>query len=331
MAMEQQLRDLQDIKQRLEVDLSELKGQHKQLTSDNERLKQEVYAFRSSAHGSGISARMAGLEQLVKEKDDALSRMNDLVQETREAKALLETNITQLRQQIQSYQEQQLSNQQETQKFHDAIRKLQDDLRTAKSKVRSASTLAQEQERLRRDTQTQLDAVKRDLQDLRDQYEKKLRECGELEEAKRVLQHELEDVRHLNEGNEKVISWLHRLIPDDRLTAIIDTAEPQYDETDREQPRPQPNADMNMTSQSTINTSTSDYPLAMRREVRQFFNDLGVSIDADTSLPRFTLEELADKQVVVHETGTGTSSSTSSGNDEGERRVEESMSNLSLV
>ena len=314
--MEQELRDLHEIKQKLETEASELRGQQRVLSADNERLQQEVYAFRSSAHGAGISARLAGLEQLVKEKDDALTRMNDLVQETREAKTLLESTIAQLRQQLQSAQEQQTTQQQDTQKLHDLIRKLQDDLRTAKSKVRSASTLAQEQERLRRDTQSQLDALKRDLQDVREQYERKLKQVGELEESKRTLQHELDDLRHLNEGNEKVISWLHRLIPDDRLTAIIE------------------NPDVTILSDTangatagTVNiqeqghdTSTSDYPLAMRREVRQFFNDLGIQIDPETSLPRFTPEELAEKQTV------------SDGNTEERREgLSESMSNLAIV
>ena len=94
--------------------------------------------------------------------------------------------------------------------------------------------------------------------------------------------------------------------------------------------------DIHLQSQEqSQDTSTSDYPLAMRREVRQFFNELGVQIDPETSLPRFTPEELAEKQPASaggsEESGTSTGTSTTSATDARREGLNESMGNLTIV
>jgi chromosome segregation ATPase len=272
-------------------------------------LKQEVYAFRSSAQGAGISARFAGLEQLVKEKDDALNRMNDLVQETRQAKSLLESNMEVLRNQLASVQSEHANQHNEMQKLHDMIKKLQEDLRTAKSKVRSSSTLAQEKDRLRQEAQSQYDSVKRDLAELRNNYDKKLKEIGELEEAKRSILQELEEARHLNEGNERVIAWLHQQISDDRLNHIIEHGGNEennsFDDKRRATVNEQtgstaaarPAANTESSNEPQSMASSNDLQLAMNREARMVLaNDWELPIEPDTSVPRFTSEELAGKQ-----------------------------------
>lgn len=291
---EQHLNECRDLKGKLENESAELRGQVKTLNTENDRLKQEVYSFKSSAQGAGISARLAGLEQLVREKDEALSRMNDLVQETREAKQLLENQVSQLKSQISSLQDANNSIQSDLMKANEAIKKLQDDLRNAKSKVRSASTLAQEHERLHRESGAHYEAVKKELSVLQEKYEKRIKEIGELEEARKTILVELDDARRLNEGNEKVIAWLHRQISDDRLNYIIEHGDTDTSvaiatekETKKESPR-----------QESSTVESERFPLVERFEARQFFRELGHQIDPDTSLPRFTPEELAEKETI---------------------------------
>lgn len=313
-SLEGHVKDLSTSKTCIESEAAELRGQHRMLREENEHLKQEIYAFKSSAQGAGISARLAGLEQLVREKDEALSRMNDLVQETRQAKGHLDSQIQQLRQQLASQEHVHADLSGDLTKANDVIRKLQDDLRMAKSKVRSASTLAQEQERLRKESTSQYDLLKHDLQQVRDSLEKRLREVGELEEAKRQLLSELEDLRRINEGNEKVITWLHRQIDDDRLQSIINQS---FHEKDDRQPLRNEAAhedeygrmknvhtayaasdshDVRDGLETSREQSSQEFPLAMQREAKTFFAELGIPIGPDTSLPRFTPEELADKR-----------------------------------
>lgn len=304
-AAEQQLRDSSKQKSELDAEASELRGQQKILREENDRLQQEIYLFKSSREGAGISARLAGLEQLVKEKDEAMSRMDRLVEEARSARGHLDTLCQQLRAQIQSLEQASMAQQQEMGKANDAIRRLQDDLRAAKSKVKSAQTLAQEQERLRRETQTQYEATKSDLAALRQQYEDRIKGIGELEEARRQLTLELEEQKRMNEGNEKVIGWLHRQISDEKLTAIIEksfTGNAPLSELVTATPKEQP---------SLATTGSSEYPLANELEARRMLEELrGGPIGPETSLPRFTPEELALKQPTDGRAGGGSGADT---------------------
>ena len=312
--LDTKMRDLEQENKSLQGESAELKGQVKVLNQENDRLKQEIYLFKSSAQGAGISARMQGLEQLIREKDDALQRLNDLLEEVREGRGRIEETLRDAQQQNINTLDRLRQKEEELQKAHDLIKRLQDDIRVAKTKVRASATLAQEQERLRREAMGSNDALRQDIASLRRDYDLRLKEMGELEEAKRRAMQELDEVKKVNEGNERVISWLHRLIPDEKLNSIIASGAYTGDSTFAERVSVQdrgvdsivlqfdgdrPRQDQQQQQESESNTSTStQYPLAMQREVRQMFAEAGMYAGPETSLPRFTPEELMGKQPI---------------------------------
>jgi chromosome segregation ATPase len=170
--LKQQNNQLESLKTNLESKLSFLEDESK-------KIKADLSQARELATSKGYMAQISGLEQAIREKDLAITRLNDLLTASNESKSQLEASNKLLRESFANCDRELLQARAEISKANEIIKRMQDDTKNLKTTNKSHGHLLSQQENIINDIRSQYDLVKRELFDLRDQLDKRSRELGQ--------------------------------------------------------------------------------------------------------------------------------------------------------
>lgn len=123
-------------------------------------------------------------------------------------------------QQQQHNQHYQYSMQHDINKANEIIRKLQDEVKSLRTRSRTAEASARQLEKLLKDAQASAEALRAEVNDLRQQSAERTAALVGVQAERDRLHTELEETKRLVEANEKVIEWLHQQINEDSLNRV---------------------------------------------------------------------------------------------------------------
>ena len=198
--LKQQNNQLESFKTNSESKLSALE-------EESRKIRSELAQARELATSKGYMAQISGLQQALREKDLAITRLNDLLTSANESKSQLESSNKLLRESFANCDRELLQARAEISKANEIIKRMQDETKNLKTTNKSHGHLLSQQENIINDIRSQYDLVKRELSDLRDQLDRRTRELGQKDTEISNLKRTETDLKIRIDGLSTGITW----------------------------------------------------------------------------------------------------------------------------
>jgi DNA repair exonuclease SbcCD ATPase subunit len=163
----------------LEAHKSNLENKLGILEDESHKIKTDLAQARELATSKGYMAQISGLEHAMREKDFAITRLNDLLTSANESKSQLEASNKMIRESLSNCDKELQLAKAEINKANEIIKRMQEEGKNLKTTNKSHGHLLSQQENIINDLRSQYDLNKRELFDLRDQLDKRNRELGQ--------------------------------------------------------------------------------------------------------------------------------------------------------
>lgn len=184
------------------------------LQSDFSTTQKELHEAKEVLASKGYSAQIQGLQTALRDKDAAISRLNDLLQSASETKAQLESSNSLLRDNLRHADKELGTAKAEISKANEIIRKTQEEVKQLKSTSKSHSSLLQQQQGIIEDLRIQYDTLKQESATTREALEKRSQEVGAKEAQLKTLKRAERDLQIRIEGLSAIIRRLNSVIED---------------------------------------------------------------------------------------------------------------------
>ncbi|KAJ3282753.1 hypothetical protein HK104_010735, partial [Borealophlyctis nickersoniae] len=215
--------------QNLETQLSAANKQIESLTRELFSVRQE--AERSGATGrqldrargeleaecASLRERVRDLERKEREREEAARRAEEALRSANEHKAKIEDALDLYKTQNARLEESMKKATEEINKGNDIIRRLQADLKASKSKAKLKNVVTMQQEKLLDERAVAIDALQKEINEIKEALGKKEAECEECKSRIEALEKRIEEGKAIIEDNNHVIEWLHKQLNEEAL------------------------------------------------------------------------------------------------------------------
>lgn len=157
-----------------------------------------------------MKTRLAVLEQEIKDKEEVMRKTSDHLGTEQNVLRKLEEELEQRKREVAKQNAARKKMAAEVEKGNDIIKKLQTDIRNIDTKLKLRTQITNEQEKLLKEKQGELEDLKRDLEKLKTAFSQKDEENRKLNESLESTLQKLEESRQVLKKNEEVINWLNK-------------------------------------------------------------------------------------------------------------------------
>uniref|UniRef100_A0A8C5WGZ2 Spindle assembly abnormal protein 6 homolog n=1 Tax=Leptobrachium leishanense TaxID=445787 RepID=A0A8C5WGZ2_9ANUR len=229
-------KDLLEKRFKAEATIRELRAKCQGLEEDSQRSQQKVVSLQrensaldAECHEkekevNRLNTRVAVLEQELKDKEQLLSRSNEVLKATQEQKVSLDAGSEKKQIQIGKLEATIKSLSTELLKANDIIKKLQGDLKSMMGKLKLKNAVTVQQEKLLSDQEKKMQEEEKELQETKKSLQLQEEESDKLREQLQLTEQKLNESKDLLKTNENVINWLNKQLNENHCVGTNSSA-----------------------------------------------------------------------------------------------------------